>query len=98
MSYTTQKYLKSLVSDDTIEDLICCRNIESFFNRFNKIIVSDQIRTAEDYYDLYKHIYNTYNRDTLPFALDDFTIIFNHYQDILKQRQNMNINYDGAIL
>lgn len=98
MSYTTEKYMKSLISDKTIEDLICLNNVEEFFTKFNTIIVSSYFNSSKQYYDLYSHIYETYNRDTLPLTLEGFTIIFNHYQDILEQKKNMNVNYDGAII
>ena len=98
MSYTTEKYMKTLISDKTTEDLICLNNVEDFFTNFNTIIVSSYFNSSKQYYDLYSHIYETYNKDTVPFTLESFTIIFNHYQDILKQKQNMNINYDGIML
>ena len=98
MSYTTEKYMKILISDKTTEDLICLNNVEDFFTNFNTIIVSSYFNSSKQYYDLYSHIYETCNRDIVPFTLESFTIIFNHYQDILKQKQNMNINYGGAML
>ena len=98
MSYTTEKYMKILISDKTTEDLLGLNNVEDFFTNFNTIIVSSYFNSSKQYYELYCHIYETCNRDIVPFTLGSFTIIFNHYQDILKHKQNMNINYDGAIL
>ena len=99
MSYTTEDTIKELVSDETVQNLICFDKVEDFFESFNKIILSSYFNTSHQYYDLYNHIYKLYHfRDDLPFDEGYFEKLYKEYQRCLSQKREILCNFDGIII
>ena len=99
MSYVTEKTILNLVSDETVQNLICFDKVEDFFEKFNTIILSSYYNSGKQYYDLYSHIYKTYHfRNKLPFDEEYFEKLYKEYQRCLMLKRELICNFDGMIL
>ena len=99
MSYTTERNLKNLISDETIQNLICFNKVEDFFESFNQIILSSYFVTSHQYYDLYNHIYKLYHsNEELPFDEEYFDKLYKEYQRCILKRKERVCNFDGCLL